>query len=246
MYSIILAAGKGTRMAPLSHYIPKLLLPVRGKPVLIYTLESMKNLPIDTHYIVVSKHINSIDTYIEKTGSKNIKTVQALGWETGGDLAIAMEEININEDVVVMNGDLITDVSIDEMYKVHKASGADVTISLFPINDKEEAKRLGSVELDKDNKVIKFIEKPTEIKSLPALAAVGIYIFDKKFMEKRRNYLTPRKFKLELELWPKLAQEGKLYGYVAHPKYFWDVGTMESYMLAENFMADKEGIISSK
>jgi NDP-sugar pyrophosphorylase family protein len=243
MYSIILAAGNGTRIAPLSHYIPKLLLPVRGKPVLSYLLESMSDLPIDTHYIVASKHISTIENYLEKTGTTNVKVVQALGWETGGDLAIAMEEIGRDDDVIVMNGDLITDFSIKDLIKSHKNSNAEVTISLFKVNDEGEAKRLGSAELDGNSKVIKFIEKPTEIKSLPSLAAVGFYIFSKKFMENRRKYLTPRKFKLELELWPKLAEEGKLYGYVGDFNYYWDVGTLKSYLHAENSMAAREGII---
>ena len=245
MYSIILAAGRGTRIEPLSHYIPKLLIPVRGKPILSYLLESMNDLPIDTHYIVASKHINSIETYLEKTGIKNVKVIQALGWETGGDLAIAMEEINRNEDVIVMNGDLMTDFSIKELFEAHKKNDGDVTISLFSIDDEKKAKRLGLAELDKDNKILRFIEKPDKI-NMPALASIGIYVFDKKFMEKRRNYLSPKKFKLELELWPKLVEEGKLYGYVGNVNYYWDVGTLESYLEAENFMSNKEGVIASK
>ncbi|MGA2800645.1 MAG: nucleotidyltransferase family protein [Candidatus Micrarchaeaceae archaeon] len=244
MYSIILAAGSGTRMAPLSHYIPKLLLPVKGKPVLSYLLENLAGLPIDTHYIVASKQINTMETYLEKTGTKNVKVVQALGWETGGDLAIAMEEINRDEDVVVMNGDLITDFSVNELWKFHKEKGADATISLFNVENEADAKRLGSAELDKDGRVLRFIEKPKEIKSLPSLAAVGIYILDKRFMERRREYLTPRKFKLELELWPRLAEEGKLYGHLGSFSYYWDVGTIESYLHAENFLAGKRSVIS--
>lgn len=243
MYSIILAAGDGTRIAPLSHYIPKLLLPVRGKPVLNYLLENMQDISIDTHYVVASKHVSTIDKYLEKTGTTNVKTIQALGWETGGDLAIAMEEINRDDDVLVMNGDLITDFSIKNLIAEHKKHNAYATISFFKVNDENEAKRLGSAELDGDNRVVKFVEKPKEIKSLPSLAAVGIYVFSKDFMENRRKYLTPRKFKLELELWPKLVEEGKLYGYVEDVSYYWDVGTIKAYLNAENFMAAREGII---
>ena len=246
MYSIILAAGHGTRMIPLSYYIPKLLLPVRGKPVLNYLLENLKGLPIDTHYIVASKHINTINTYLEKTELKNIKTIQALAWETGGDLAIALEEISRDDDVVIMNGDLMTDISIVDLYKFHKEKGADVTIALMPISDESVAKRLGIVELNEDGKILNFTEKPTYIKKMPATASVGIYIFDKKFIQKWRDYMVPKKVRLEMELFPRLVKEGKIYGYVGNPKYFWDVGTHESYLHAENFMSSREGFIPPK
>ena len=65
MISIILAAGQGTRMRPLSYIIPKILLPVHGKPVISYLLNNMNGLKIDKTYIVASEHIEQIQTYIE-------------------------------------------------------------------------------------------------------------------------------------------------------------------------------------
>ena len=246
MYSIILAAGSGTRMAPLSHYIPKLLMPIRGKPILLYILDNMKGLPIDTNYVVASKHLNTINLFLEKTGLDNVKAIQALGWETGGDLSIAMEEINKVDDVVVMNGDLITDASVLELWNFHKEKGAEVSMALFPVKEADEAKRLGVVEIDENNKVVKFTEKPKELKKLPVTVNTGIYIFSKKFMEKRHDYLTPKKFKLEEYLFPRLVEEGKLYGHISKLNYWWDVGTHESYLKAEDFIANKTGIITSK
>jgi len=101
MISIILAAGQGTRMRPLSYFIPKILLPVRGKPVLDYLIDNMKNVDIDHHYIVASEHVEIIGNYLEKTGMKNISTIRGLGWETGGDLSIAFEEVRDSDDDIV-------------------------------------------------------------------------------------------------------------------------------------------------
>ena len=116
MISIILAAGNGTRIRPLSYYIPKILLPVKGKPVLDYVLRNLSSLKIDTHYIVASEHLETIESYLKNTGMDNVKVVRGLGWETGGDLSIAMEEINVTDDAAVMNGDIITDVDMSELY----------------------------------------------------------------------------------------------------------------------------------
>lgn len=243
MYSIILAAGQGTRLRPLSYYIPKILMPIRGTPVLSYLLANMKGLKIDTHYIVASNHINAINNYIEKANLKNVKTIQALGWETGGDLAIALEEINKDDDVIVMNGDLITDIKLDELYKDHKKSGADVTMALFPVNDANEIRRLSTVKLDKYNRITEFNEKPRDIKEIPSMVSAGFYVFSKEFIKMKAEYLKPKKFKIEFGLFPRLAKEGKLYGSVQNLKYFWDIGTNESYLLAENYLLNKEGII---
>ena len=204
----------------------------------------MKDLPIDTHYIVASKHIGTINMYLEKVGIDNAKTVQALGWETGGDLSIAMEEINRVDDVVVMNGDLVTDASLIDLWKFHKEKNAEVSIALFPVNEEAEAKRLGVVELNEEGRIVNFSEKPKEISSLPVMVNTGIYIFSKRFMEKRTEYLTPRRFRLEEYLFPRLVKEEKLYGHVANLNYWWDVGTHESYLRAEDFIASKKGIIT--
>lgn len=244
MYSIILAAGKGTRLEPLSFYIPKLLMPVRGRPVLDYLLANFSSLNVDTHYILASSHMSTIDTYISKTGLKNVKTIRVLGWETGGDLAAALEEIGKDDDVVVANGDLITDINLKELYDFHKNRKADVSMSLFKIGNKEDAKKLGSAELNSRGRVMKFVEKPKNPDISRLYAGVGFYILDKKFVKARKKYLPHGRFKLELELFPRLAKEGKLYGFAHKVKYYWDIGTLDNYLRAENYLADKHGLLA--
>ncbi len=78
---------------------------------------------------------------------------------------------------------------------------------------------------------------------MPALVNTGFYIFDKKLIEQRGTYLVPKRFKLETTLFPRLAEEGRLYGYVADIAYWWDVGTMDSYLKAENFMINEKGVV---
>ena len=243
MKSIILAAGQATRMRPLSYIIPKILLPVKGKPVLDYLLANFQALLIDKNYIVVSEQYDTVQNYLEKTQSKNISVVKGLGWETGGDLAIALQEIGVDDDIVVLNGDIITDANINDLFQYHIRKGAQVSMGLFQLDDYIEASRFGQIDLDADGSISQFVEKGFNKKRTSSLVNVGFYIFSKEFLQAKEKYLTPRKFKLETELFPSLASKHMLYGMKMNIKYWWDVGTMQSYLKAEQYFINGEGII---
>ncbi len=243
LISIILAAGSGTRMRPLSYYVPKILLPVKGKPVLDYLLNNLAGLDIETHYIVAFEHLETIERYLKNTGIDNVKVVRGLGWETGGDLSLALEQICRDEDAAVMNGDIITDVNMSKLYEKHKETGNLATIAILSLEDREEAKRFGRIQLGENSRITKFEEKSARTDEIPALVNTGFYIFDRKLIEQRSSYLVPRRFKLENTLFPRLADEKKLSGYVANINYWWDVGTMDSYLKAENFMINEKGVV---
>ena len=231
MISIILASGQGTRMRPLSYYIPKVLLPVRGKPVLDYILANLKGLDIDTHYVVVSEHLETVEKYIQKTGlDAHVALVRGLEWESGGDLAIAFEHINPTGDVAVMNGDIVTDIDMSKVYNDHLKRRGLVTMAVTDVVP-ERAKALGRVNFEPETgKVLKFLEKASDG---PNTINAGFYIFDRRFVSQRKDYLPLRKFKYEPELFPRLVTEGILFASRQDAKYFWDVGTFDSYMKAE-------------
>ena len=243
MKSVILAAGQAIRMRPLSYVIPKILLPVKGKPVLDYLLSNFQDLLIDKNYIVVSEQYDTVQNYLDKTQSKNINVVKGLGWETGGDLAIALQEIGVDDDIVVLNGDIITDANINELFLYHIRKAAPVSMGLFQLDDHIEARRFGQIHLETDGSISQFVEKSLKTETISSLVNVGFYIFSKEFLQASEKYLTPRKFKLETELFPSLAIKHMLYGMKMNIKYWWDVGTIESYLKAEQYFINKEGII---
>jgi len=203
----------------------------------------MRNVDVSHHYIVASEHVEAIENYLEKTGKKNISTVRALGWETGGDLSIAFEEIGDSDDAIVMNGDIITDVDMGQLYRFHREHNALVSMALLELNDEEEARRFGQVELDKDFAITEFLEKNQGGIRKSKLVNVGFYIFSREFISHRSEYMMPKKFKLERDLFPRLAHERKLFGMRMDINYWWDVGTMSSYLKAEQFFINNKGII---
>ena len=230
-------------MRPLSYYVPKILLPVKGKPVLDYLLNNLSPLDIDTHYIVASEHLETIEKYLKNTGSENIKVVRGLGWETGGDLALALEQIDEVTDTVVMNGDIITDVDMAKLYAEHCKNGGLSTVAVLSLDDQEEAKRFGRIKMDSMLRITSFQEKSLISDEAPSLVNTGFYIFDRKLIEQRETYLTPKRFKLETNLFPRLAAEGYLFGFKSRINYWWDVGTIDSYIKAENYMINNTGVV---
>lgn len=243
MIAVILAAGQGTRLRPLSYFIPKILLPVRGRPVLDYLLRNLEGLDLKNIYVVVSEHMQILEEYLEKTSMDNVVPVKGLGWETGGDLSLALEQINTEDDVVVMNGDLVTDIRISEVYESHEKRRPLSTISVFELNDPKEALRFGKITMEPDSRITEFSEKPASNGPMPALVNTGFYVLDRELVKRRHDYLLPRKFKLESEFFPRLSEEGQLYGKMSSVSFWWDVGTMDSYMEAEKFLINSKKII---
>ncbi len=243
MKVIILAAGSGSRIRPLSYYLPKILLPVKGIPVIDYLTQNVQDLNPDKIYIVASENLEIIERFLEKTGKDNIKVVRGLGWETGGDLSLALEQINLDDDYIVMNGDIVTNINLKETYEFHKSMDSYLTASVFDMEN-EEAKRFGRIQLDDKGKISKFMEKSVTSPDSRSIVNSGFYMLDKKLIYERSKYLIPRRFKLETELFPLLASEGKMYGYISKLDYWWDVGTIESYLKAENYMINRKGVVA--
>lgn len=139
MISIILAIGQESSIRPPSYFIPKILLPVRGQRLLDYPLENMKNIYIEHYYIVVPEHAEAIETYLKKTSKKKTGKVRGLGWEPGGDFATAFERIWNRSDSIVMNGDILTDVDLSQLYHFYREYIPLVCIPLFDLTDSKEA-----------------------------------------------------------------------------------------------------------
>lgn len=95
MEVIILAARSGTRIRPISYFLPKILLPVKGVPVLEYILQNVKDLNPEKIFIVASENLEIIERFLEKTGKDNVKVVRGLGWETGGELYCELKQIKV-------------------------------------------------------------------------------------------------------------------------------------------------------
>lgn len=236
MIGIILAAGKGTRLQPLTYAIPKPLLPVGGRPVIEYVIENLKKCrEIKNIYIGVSHMRDALQHYFENVDyGIEIELVRTLGWETAGDLKTIIMEKNIKETAFVAYGDNITVLDTNDMHTFHRKSKKHGTVALFEV-PWEDVPRFGVAQMD-GNLVKRFVEKPQMNEAKSNLANAGYYILEAGALDE----LQLRKTKVEDSLFQHLVKKGELVGYLCKLPYWLDIGTIESYRMANKMI---EGIL---
>ena len=121
---------------------------------------------------------------------------------------------------IVSNGDELKDINIEEMFRQHKSSSALATVALTTVSDPSA---YGVARLD-GNKIIEFVEKPKKEEAPSNLINSGFYILEPEII----NYIPNGFSMLEKDVFPKLAKEGKLFGYHFSGQWF-DTGNMERY-----------------
>lgn len=227
MKAVILAAGLGERLRPLTYGIPKALLPVAGKPVIDYVLDCIfKCKKIDEVIVAVSYMADSVSNYLSKTRSDvNVRVVTVPGLDTGGDLKIISANFS-NDPILVAYGDIVTDLDVDSLVNFHDKSEGLATMALFEV-PKHEVSRFGIAKLEGEY-ITEFIEKPN-IENAPSnLASAAFYIIEQDAID-----LIPfKKIKVEHSAFPTLAQQRRLRGLKVSPSMWIDMGTLSSYMKA--------------
>lgn len=249
MKAIILAAGKGVRLRPLTYYITKVLLPVAGKPILDYIVENLNtSKEIDEAFVAVADGFESVCQYLihrKYNSALRVVPVQALSWETGGDLRLVIEQAGISGTFVVCNGDVLTPMNMKALLDFHSRCSRELrikaTMALFEIAG-ESATRFGVADTQ-GNYVTRFKEKPEKYSKSRALVNAGYYVFDRTILDDRDNYLPARRCKLEHTLLESLAERKALAGCVMSLPYWLDIGTMESYVTAQSMILERSGFL---
>ncbi len=222
MKGFILAAGEGTRLRPVVLEIPKPLLTVNRIPVLTYLVELYLKYGIDDIKInVQKKHLEDFRRwrvlYFPRERIEFIIEEKPSG--TFGPL-LKVSRAWFSEPIVVSNGDELKELNLKKMVDWHRRQGALVTIGLVRVADPQA---YGVARMNGD-KIVEFIEKP-EIPPSNYINS-GTYVMEPGV----GGYFPPRaKYSMvELDLFPRLAQEERLYGYKFRGKWR-DIGTFERW-----------------
>jgi NDP-sugar pyrophosphorylase family protein len=229
MRAIVLAGGKGTRLAPYTTVLPKPLMPIGEMPILEIVIRQLQKHGFDNLTLAVGYLAELLMAYCGD-GSKFGVTLdysreeQPLG--TAGPIALVS---NLNETFLVMNGDLLTTIDYAAMLKYHRERGALATIACYQRDVKID---LGVLDVDSDNWVANYIEKPTYHYSV----SMGIYLFEPEILK----YI-PANQRLDLpELVIKLMQDGKKVNVFNFDGYWLDIGRHDDYERAiEEFAAHR-------
>ncbi|MBK7455288.1 MAG: NTP transferase domain-containing protein [Anaerolineales bacterium] len=218
MRAVILAGGKGTRLAPYTTVLPKPLMPVGEMPILEIVMRQLVHHGFDDQTLAVGYLAELLMAYCGD-GSKFGATLeysregQPLG--TAGPIALVP---NLNETFLVMNGDLLTTIDYSAMLKNHRERGMLATISCYQRDVKID---LGVIDVDSDNWVVNYIEKPTYHYEV----SMGIYIFEPAIL----NYI-PLNQKLDLpDLMLNLLKAGQKVNVFKFDGYWLDIGRPDDY-----------------
>jgi mannose-1-phosphate guanylyltransferase len=224
---LILAGGFGTRLRPLSCTRPKTLFPIVNKPLLQWIFERLAKNNIQEAILAVNGltafHIKQ--QRIPKYSIDPPKT--PLG--TGGPIKKAEKLVGHSEPFLVLNGDIFADLNYTEILEAHRKNKALATIALCEV---EDPSRYGIAELAENCRVKRFIEKPAKGTAPTNLINAGIYVLNPKIF----GYIPKGKtVSMEREIFPKLVEEGELYGHVFHGLWM-DIGKPEEYLQANKIL----------
>jgi NDP-sugar pyrophosphorylase family protein len=222
--ALILCGGLESRVRPSSFSTPKPLLPIGYQPLLEYQIGYMKQFEFDRIILAIGFLQEQIVRYLDehKLGVRLRYSFEKEPLDTGGALKNA--ESMLTSDFLALNGDVIfSGLDIDKLIYEHKKSEALATIVLAR---SRTPTRFGEVELNSENRVVSFVEKPRKQTEGEAWVNAGIYVIRPSVLSKIRK---GARASLELDVFPRLMKEGKISGY-KHEGYWADVGTPEDYL----------------
>ena len=227
MQSLILAGGKGTRLRPLTMHTPKPIVPIAGYPFLLYQLELLKRADVRDVILSLSYQPQKIEDKIGDGTDFNVRvsyTVEASPLGTAGAYRNAAGFIR--ETTVVFNGDVLTDIDLNEVIRLHREREAVATIVLTTVPNPTA---YGLVETGKDDRVQRFLEKPRPEEVTCDTINAGIYILEPKVLD----YIPEGEpFMFEYGVFPQLLEAGERFYAYTWRGYWRDIGSPSSYLQA--------------
>lgn len=222
MKAVILAGGKGTRLAPYTTILPKPLMPIGDMPILEVLIRQLKRAGVDDVILTVG-HLSELLQAFFKDGKRfgvNIrysKEDKPLG--TAGPLSLIKEELT--EPFLVLNGDVLTTLNFSSFISRHQKTGNIATIAM---HKRKVDIDFGVLELGEDNEIVDYIEKP----KIPYQVSMGVYAFSPEVIDfiPDNTYFDFPDLVLDL-----IKQKQKVGGYM-FSGYWQDLGRPEDYTKA--------------
>ncbi|MCX7910955.1 MAG: NDP-sugar synthase [Endomicrobia bacterium] len=233
MKAFIMAAGLGTRLRPLTYSIPKPLVPIVNIPAIGHLMNNLKKNSIKEVVVNLHYYPDLITSFLSDGSKWNMKISYSYEKKLLGTAGgVKLKENFFNETFLVVSGDGISDINFKKVIEFHKRKKSLATLVLKPVNIKLE---YGVVEIDEENKITNFYEKPSLDKVFTNLVNTGMYVFEPdifKYIPKNRFY------DFGSQLLPKLVKMSlPVYGYVMK-EYWCDVGNLTEYKKAQHDCLD--------
>ena len=230
MQAIVLAGGKGTRLRPYSTVIPKPLMPIGELPILEIVLRQLKNAGFNRVILAIGYLGEMFKAFFQdgaRLGLEISYSFEEKPLGTAGPIALSLNDLD--EDVLVMNGDLLTTLNYRRLFEFHKNAKAAATIATYKRDVKID---FGVVE-SMNGKLSRYIEKP-------------VYHYDVSMGVNALNIPSARKFlapgqELNLpDLMTMLREDGQNVHCYQEPCYWLDIGRVDDYQTANEIFESRK------
>lgn len=228
MLAVVLVGGFGTRLRPLTYDVPKPMLPVGHRPMIVQLVERLAPCGVTDVVLALGFRPEPFAAAFtdDRCGDVNIHyAVEPEPLDTGGAIAFAARHVGVDDTFIVANGDIITDLDVAELLAAHRSIGTDATIHLTPVDDPSA---FGVVETESDGHVRRFVEKPAPGETDSNLINAGTYVFEPSVLD-----LVPEGERVSVErvVFPALVADRRLAA-MSTDDYWIDAGRPELYLQA--------------
>ncbi|MCI0636326.1 MAG: NDP-sugar synthase, partial [Actinobacteria bacterium] len=223
MKAMVMAAGLGTRLRPLTDFLPKPMVPIANRPVLFHLLNLLAR--HDIHEVGINIHVfpELIKRYFGDGSALGMtirwsEEVELLGTAGGTKL---LEGFWGREPILITSGDGLHDVDVTALIGHHRRTGGLATLAVKPVDDPSA---YGVVILDRDTRVRGFQEKPTRDEARSDLASCGVYVIQPELLDRIPSGAF---FDFGQDVWPALVAAGEpMYAFTTMA-YWNDVGGLD-------------------
>ena len=239
MKALILAAGYATRLRPLTDSIAKPLLPVGGRPMVDWILDRIAETSADEVHLVTNARFAA--DFERWAGDRGVR-VHNDGTTSNPFIRWAIGDIDfvgLDDDLLASASDNLFDYSLAD-YEAYWRSKNGSCIAVYDVGDRELAKKYGIVDVDEDDRVTNFVEKPEDPPT--TLCATATYLYRRDDVARIRTYLdegNPPDQPGNYVAW--LHRRAPVYAYRV-PGEWYDIGDAEQLLEADNRMRRRRGL----
>lgn len=229
MKAMIMAAGVGSRLMPLTVDVPKPMVPMANQPLMESIVRLLKEHQFSDIIANLHYHAPMISDYFGDGGAWEVFMHYSQESELKGTAGgVKNCEWFLNQPFVVVSGDALTDIDLTALMKSHRSNGALATIALKKVDDVEQ---FGIVVHNDAGKISKFQEKPRKDEALSYMANTGIYIFEPEIFK----YIPARQFyDFGKQVFPHLVKIGAPFYGTPIEDYWCDIGSLDTYRQAHH------------
>lgn len=225
MKAILLAGGKGTRLRPLTVHTPKPIVPIFDRAFLHYQIDLLRRMPeIDEIILSLNYQPRRVEEVFGEGRDVGIRiryVVEPMPLGTAG--AVKYAEEFLDDSVIVFNGDVLTNIDLPAVVKLHRERRASATIVLTPV---ENPRAYGLVETDAEGNVRQFLEKPEPDQISCNTINAGIYVLEPETFDRIPSHTA---WSIERSYFPSLVDRGETFVAYVYNGYWIDIGTPEKY-----------------